>query len=254
MRKGITAIIAFSMLLATAPAHAQWVVVDPANLVQNIMSVISTLQQEITQAEQLANQNMQLEYDRRQLKGLDGGDVSGMFNTIPAALNSQQRYASSVRALYGDVGNAKTIATDLYGRMGASGLSQEEWMKREAAQNKARQEGNGYLTDYQANVFQQVGKRYEEVRNLQGRITTTEGTHESMQLMNSQMNVLLGTMNQMLEHNATLAQRDTSRDIESAGRAKASNDSYQAWLNGQKAAREASAKKIESMGNSAAGR
>ena len=123
-------------------------------------------------------------------------------------------------------------------------------MKREAERNKARQEGNGFLTDYQANVLSQVGRRYEVVRDLQGQITSTEGTHESMQLMNSQMNVLLATTNQVLEHNATLAQRSAAKDIEDAGRSKASNDNYNSWLESQKAATETSTKKIESMGKS----
>lgn len=123
-------------------------------------------------------------------------------------------------------------------------------MKREAERNKARQEGNGFLTDYQANVLSQVGRRYEVVRDLQGKITATEGTHESMQLMNSQMNVLLATTNQVLEHNATLAQRTAAQDIEDAGRTKASNDNYNAWLDGKKAATQTSTQKIESMGKS----
>lgn len=248
MRKIILAFAA-SLMLSTS-AHAQWMTLDIANLVQSIMTVLSSYEQEAVQAEQLMNQYQQLENEYRQLKSIASGDVSGLFGTVRTAYANQQSYYGAVRGMYGDLSNAKTVATDLYNRMGASGLSQDEWMKREAERNKARQEGNGFLTDYQANVLSQVGRRYEVVRDLQGQITSTEGTHESMQLMNSQMNVLLATTNQVLEHNATLAQRSAAKDIEDAGRSKASNDNYNAWLESQKAATETSTKKIESMGKS----
>jgi len=228
MRKTILA-FATSLMLSTS-AHAQWMTLDIANLVQSIMTVLSSYAQEAAQAEQLMNQYQQLENEYRQLKSLASGDVSGLFGTVRTAYANEQNYYNAVRGMYGDLSNAKRVATDLYTRMGASGLSQDEWMKREAERNKARQEGNGFLTDYQANVLSQVGKRYEVVRDLQGKITSTEGTHESMQLMNSQMNVLLATTNQVLEHNATLAQRSASKDIEDAGRAKALDDSRGASL------------------------
>ncbi len=246
MRKTILA-FATSLMLSTS-AHAQWMTLDIANLVQSIMTVLSSYAQEAAQAEQLMNQYQQLENEYRQLKSLASGDVSGLFGTVRTAYANEQNYYNAVRGMYGDLSNAKRVATDLYTRMGASGLSQDEWMKREAERNKARQEGNGFLTDYQANVLSQVGKRYEVVRDLQGKITSTEGTHESMQLMNSQMNVLLATTNQVLEHNATLAQRSASKDIEDAGRAKATNDNYNSWLEGQKTAKETSTKKLDSMG------
>lgn len=239
---------AASLALMVAPVHAQWVVIDPSNLMENIMTYISTYQQELTQYEQLLNQEQQLQYEYAQLKSLANGDVSGLMGTVRTALINQQNYAGAVRALYGDLGNAKSVVSDLYRRMAASGLSQDEWTKREAERNKTLQEGNGYISDYQANILSQIGKRYEEVRNLQSQITGTEGTHEAMQLMNSQMNVLLATMNQLLEHNATLAQRSTNREAEAAGREKARLDNYEAWRQAQQAQAKNSDDAIKRLG------
>lgn len=248
MRKIILAFAA-SLMLSTS-AHAQWMTLDIANLVQSIMSVLSTYEQEAVQAEQLMNQYQQLENEYRQLKSIGSGDVSGLFGTVRTAYANQQSYYGAVRGMYGDLSNAKTVATDLYNRMGASGLSQDEWMKREAERNKERQEGNGFLTDYQANVLSQVGRRYEVVRDLQGQITSTEGTHESMQLMNSQMNVLLATTNQVLEHNATLAQRSATKDVEDAGRTKALDDSRDAYLDVRRESQKTSTDMIDKMRSS----
>lgn len=248
MRKIILAFAA-SLMLSTS-AHAQWMTLDIANLVQSIMTVLSSYEQEAVQAEQLMNQYQQLENEYRQLKSIASGDVSGLFGTVRTAYANQQSYYGAVRGMYGDLSNAKTVATDLYNRMGASGLSQDEWMKREAERNKARQEGNGFLTDYQSNVLSQVGRRYEVVRDLQGQITSTEGTHESMQLMNSQMNVLLATTNQVLEHNTTLAQRSAAKDIEDAGRSKALDDSRDAALEVRRDSKKTSEDMIGKMRSS----
>lgn len=248
MKRFFAALATVAALVGSPSAHAQFATIDIANLVQSIMTVLSSYQQEATQAEQLMNQYQQLEYDYRQLKSIGQGDVSGILGTVQSALNAQRAYLGSVRGMYGDLGNARSVAEDLYRRMAASGLSQDEWMKREAERNKALQEGNGYLSDYQANVLHQVERRYEEVRDLQGKITSTEGTHESMQLMNSQMNVLLGTTNQLLEHNATLAQRAANKDVEAAGREKSRLDSYDAWRKAQAESTTKASDSFKSLG------
>lgn len=248
MKRIFMTLVTSLAIFLSPSAHAQFATIDIANLVQSIMSVLSSYQQEATQAEQLMNQYQQLEYDYRQLKSIGQGDVSGILGTVQSALNAQRAYLGSVRGMYGDLGNARSVAEDLYRRMGASGLSQDEWMKREAERNKARQEGNGFLSEYQSDVLHQVERRYEEVRDLQGKITSTEGTHESMQLMNSQMNVLLGTTNQLLEHNATLAQRASNKDVEAAGREKSRLDSYDAWRKAQTESNSKATDSFKSLG------
>lgn len=249
MRKAIMSIIA--VLVLNTSAYAQWAVIDPANLAQNIMNVASTVQQESINTEQLMAQLQQVENELLQLKSLAQGDVSGLLGTVQTALTNQKAYSQSVRGLYGDLNSAKTVAVDLYSRMGASGLSQEDWMKREAERNAALKQGDGFFTDYQVHILDQVLKRYEELRNLQAKITTTAGTHEAMQLMNSQMNVLVTTTNQLLEYNAAIAQRQTEREVELTGRRKAVNDSYSGWLNGVRAARQDAYKMLENVSKTA---
>ncbi len=237
MKKLFTAILAWAALSA-GPAQAQWVVIDPANLMQSIMNVMSTVKQEMYQAEQLANQYLQLEYDLQQLKSMAEGEVSGIFGTVQTALAAQRAYTNAVKGLYGDLTNAKSMAENMYQRLAAGGLSIEEWLARETEINKANQEGDGFFTDHQANLLQQVGRRYEEVRKLQGKITHTEGTHEAMQLMNSQMNVLVGTMNQALEQNAIVAQRQANRDMQETARAQRAVDEQAKWREAARKQRE----------------
>lgn len=245
MKKLFLSLVAWAAF--SAPAQAQWVVIDPANLMQNIMNVMSTVKQELYSATSLMNQYQQLEYDLRQLKKLESGDVSGLFGTAQAALNGQRQYLDQVQGLYGDLTNAKRMAEDMYRRIGASGKSTGEWFQHAADLNRATQEGDGFFTHRQADLLQQVGRRYEEVQKLQGKITQTEGTHESMQLMNSQMNVLLTTMNQALEQNAVVAQRAAHRDIQATAEEKRGIDEQAAWRDAMKSAREKDAAALKRL-------
>ena len=59
MKKRLVA-AAIAAMLCTATAHAQWVVVDPTNLVQNTLTAIRTLEQINNQIKQLQNEAQML--------------------------------------------------------------------------------------------------------------------------------------------------------------------------------------------------
>jgi len=61
----VAAAIAAMLCTATATAHAQWVVIDPTNLVQNTLTAIRTLEQ--INLEQINNQIQQLQNEAQML-------------------------------------------------------------------------------------------------------------------------------------------------------------------------------------------
>ena len=240
-------VAAFSMIFSL-PASAQWAVIDGANLKQSIMNTLSTLEQEITSAQALINQYQQLDYDYRQLMSLANGVVDGINGLMDGAQGTVNSYVMAVKELYGDVSNAKIITDDIFNRVAASGLSPEEWMKRETEVNQASKEGVGFLSDYQASVLNQVDTRYQEVKKLQSEITKTEGMHQSMQLMNTQMNALLATTNQLVEQNAVLAQHNARNEAITVGENERYAKTYSEWIEEQKLRRENTKKKFETVG------
>lgn len=245
MRKVLVSLLLVFSLVR--PAAAQWAVIDVTNLQQNVMNTISTFTQEYQQIQQYVTQLQQLQYEYMQLKGIASGDVSAILGTVTEALNVNKEYQSALGLLYGDLNSAKGVLDGLFGRMSASGLSDADWMTREVERNKALQNGNGFLNDYETGVLNQVGKRYEQVQSMQEKITSTGGTHEAMQLMNSQMNVLLGTTNQLLESNALAAKRAIDKDTADTGRAKATVDNYQQWLESYKTTDNSVRNKLQSI-------
>lgn len=77
------------------PASAQWVVVDPTNLVQNIMTAANSLKQVANQVQQLANEEQMLSNEAKNLQGLNFNSLSGLL----ATLNNTQRLLSQAQGI-----------------------------------------------------------------------------------------------------------------------------------------------------------
>jgi P-type conjugative transfer protein TrbJ len=74
MKKRLVA-AAIAAMLCAATAHAQWVVVDPTNLVQNTLTAIRTLEQINNQIQQLQNEAQMLMNQARNLASLPSSVV-----------------------------------------------------------------------------------------------------------------------------------------------------------------------------------
>lgn len=84
MKKSLIAVAAAALIGAMPAAHAQWVVVDPTNLAQNLMTAANTLEQINNQIKQLQNQSEMLRNQARNLTGLDFSALSELKSTLSA--------------------------------------------------------------------------------------------------------------------------------------------------------------------------
>src|SRR3546814_13585905 len=94
MKKRLIA-AAVAAMLCTATAHAQWVVVDPANLVQNTLTAIRTLEQINNQIQRLQNEAQMLMNQARNLASLP----SSVVNQLRANLATTERPLAQTRGL-----------------------------------------------------------------------------------------------------------------------------------------------------------
>ena len=68
--------------LASIPARAQWVVVDPANVLESTLTAIRSLTQIQNQIQQLANEAIMLENEAKNLKGLNVSNLNRLLATL----------------------------------------------------------------------------------------------------------------------------------------------------------------------------
>lgn len=100
MKKTLLALAAAALLGALPVAHAQWVVIDPTNLAQNIMTAANTLEQINNQIKQLQNQSTSLLNEAKNLASLPTStlqDLQGQVDQTRQLLGEAQRIAFDVK-------------------------------------------------------------------------------------------------------------------------------------------------------------
>jgi type IV secretion system protein TrbJ len=80
-RLSLIALLALSATLSL-PARAQFVVIDPANLLESTLTALRTLTQIQNQVQQLSNEAIMLENEARNLKGLNFSNLNRLLATL----------------------------------------------------------------------------------------------------------------------------------------------------------------------------
>jgi P-type conjugative transfer protein TrbJ len=108
MKKSLFAAVASAALLAgttSQVARAQWVVVDPSNLVENIISALQNTQAVLNQITQISHEVQSLAYQSQNLQGMPSAvslSVIGQYTT---------QFAQLVTAMQSINGIARDVAT-----------------------------------------------------------------------------------------------------------------------------------------------
>ncbi len=110
MKKTLLAVATAALMSALPAAHAQWVVIDPTNLAQNLMTAANTLKQINNQIKQLQNQAQSL---TNQAKNLTGLDFSAL-NELRAALSATNQLIQQAQGLAFNVQQMETQFQQLY--------------------------------------------------------------------------------------------------------------------------------------------
>lgn len=96
------------------PAHAQWVVTDPGNLVQNVLTAARSLLQVKNQVEQLKHEAQSLQNEARNLRALDYNSLGD----LRRALEATDRLIAEAEGLGFEVSRVeqqfKTLYPDTY--------------------------------------------------------------------------------------------------------------------------------------------
>jgi P-type conjugative transfer protein TrbJ len=110
MKKTMLAVAAAALMSALPAAHAQWVVIDPTNLAQNLMTAANTLEQINNQIKQLQNQAQSLTNQAKNLTGLDFSALS----ELRAALSATNQLIQQAQGLAFNVQQMETQFQQLY--------------------------------------------------------------------------------------------------------------------------------------------
>jgi P-type conjugative transfer protein TrbJ len=110
IRKSLIAAATASLITLAPAAHAQWVVVDPTNLAQNILTAANTLEQINNQIEQLQNEAQMLSNQAKNLASLDFNALG----ELRAALSATNQLIQQAQGLAFNVSQMETEFQRLY--------------------------------------------------------------------------------------------------------------------------------------------
>jgi type IV secretion system protein TrbJ len=109
MKKTLIAIVT-ALLVSAMPAQAQWVVFDPTNYSQNILTAARTLEQINNQIRQLQNEAQMLMNQGKNLTGLDFSALAD----LRAALTSTNQLIQQAQGMAFNVSQMETEFSRLY--------------------------------------------------------------------------------------------------------------------------------------------
>jgi P-type conjugative transfer protein TrbJ len=126
-RSSLIALLALSATLAL-PARAQFVVIDPANLLESTLTALRTLTQIQNQVQQLSNEAIMLENEARNLKGLNFSTLNRLLATLQSTnqlilqaqglgfslLRAEQGFAQSYPTAYQSTVSNAQMAQDAH--------------------------------------------------------------------------------------------------------------------------------------------
>ncbi len=208
----LTAPLALSPILAT-PAAAQWVVYDPTNYVQNVLSAARALEQINNQITSLQNEATMLINQARNLASLPYSSLQQLQQSVQ---RTQQLLSQAQRIAY-DVQNIDQAFQTTYGNASMSASDQQLIAQaRERWQNTV-----GGLQDamrVQAGVVGNIDTNRAEMSSLGSHSQVATGTRQATKASNQ---ILASQAQQLADLTAVVAANGRAQALSEAERAAA---------------------------------
>lgn len=180
MKKTLLALAAAALLGALPVAHAQWVVIDPTNLAQNILTAANTLEQINNQIKQLQNQAQSL---MNQAKNLTGLDFSAL-NELRAALSATNQLIQQAQGLAFNVQQMEAEFQRLYPESYSAAISGTQMATDARSRWRNSLEALRTATKVQSQAVQNFASDEKALSDLVNRSQSAFGALQATQATN----------------------------------------------------------------------
>lgn len=227
LMSGCRAALLMMMLTVGAPAFAGGglgpIVFDPSNFSQNTITAAQTVKMVAQQVQAYVLQLKQYQTELQNLIPTSAADLAGLaWNT--KELGEAMKFAGELQSLYGTLQQAKS-AVDL--RINEARTLNMSWPQYQSLMSRQISDGSAYQKqrlDNERRILQRVQGDYEAASTFASRISGTEGIHESVGLMNAQMNRMLVQNAQVIELLGVTLPQSQNRAYQQAMEKKATSE------------------------------
>lgn len=173
--------VAVAALIGVMPvAHAQWVVIDPTNLAQNILTAAHTLEQINNQIRQLQNEAQSLMNEARNLASLPFNVV----NRLRSNLDTTRQLIAQARGLAFDIQNMDQQFAQLYPEQYAASVSGNQMFQDAHQRWQNTLQGLQTAMRMQAQVSQNLNQDEGVLADLVDQSQSATGALQAMQATN----------------------------------------------------------------------
>ena len=180
MKKTLLAVAAAALMSTLPAAHAQWVVIDPTNLAQNLMTAANTLEQINNQVKQLQNQAQSLTNQERNLTGLDFSAL----NELRAALSATNQLIQQAQGLAFNVQQMETQFQQLYPESFSATVSSGQMVRDARKRWTNSLDALRTATKVQSQAVQNFASDESTLTDLVNRSQSATGALQAMQATN----------------------------------------------------------------------
>lgn len=180
MKKHLLAVAVAALIGAMPVAHAQWVVIDPTNLAQNILTAAHTLEQINNQIKQLQNEAQSLMNEARNLASLPFNVV----NRLRSNLDTTRQLIAQARGLAFDIQNMDQQFAQLYPEQYAASVSGNQMLQDAHQRWQNTLQGLQTAMRMQAQVSQNLNQDEGVLADLVDQSQSATGALQAMQATN----------------------------------------------------------------------
>lgn len=180
MKKRLLAVAVAALIGAMPVAQAQWVVIDPTNLAQNILTAAHTLEQINNQIKQLQNEAQSLMNEARNLASLPFNVV----NRLRSNLDTTRQLIAQARGLAFDIQNMDQQFAQLYPEQYAASVSGNQMFQDAHQRWQNTLQGLQTAMRMQAQVSQNLNQDEGVLADLVDQSQSATGALQAMQATN----------------------------------------------------------------------
>jgi len=180
MKKRLLAVAAAALIGVMPVAHAQWVVIDPTNLAQNILTAAHTLEQINNQIKQLQNEAQSLMNEARNLASLPFNVV----DRLRGNLDTTRQLIAQARGLAFDIQNMDQQFAQLYPEQYAATVSGNQMFQDAHQRWQNTLQGLQTAMRMQAQVTQNLNQDEGVLADLVDQSQSATGALQAMQATN----------------------------------------------------------------------
>jgi type IV secretion system protein TrbJ len=180
MKKQLISFVITALMGAMQCAQAQWVVIDPTNLAQNIMTAANTLEQINNQIRQLQNEARMLTNQARNLESLPFNVV----NRLRTNLATTERLIAEAQGLAYNVANVDREFARLYPKQYDSTASNDRMYQDARERWQHTVDGLHTAVRMQAQVSQNLREDEGVLADLVGKSQSATGALQAAQATN----------------------------------------------------------------------